>query len=622
MKELANADSMSLGRQELNQEWLEKAQYALNPSNLRSWTAGIRFSQVPDMIASHLKSALLNSYLNSIAQHLEEMDKKSLHKAHVIYCTDDCGNIRDLNLSPDVSERVDSHLRRLVVDRLDQGNVWEDAVRWYWNHSVIWTMEAMSQEFDMRTMSCMSERTWSKVYSKTLCYANPERFNSLFNIYAKNFAHLYMQSLQKEYPDSSRYNLVFYEEFLGLNAPAAGGQGILRPKMLKEKASYLTTFSMAMYHQLRKAVAAQEFTTHDDGSCLSASLETPSGSSSGRVILKREHNFCIEPSEKIMKEVNDETVDLMDSICHLWLKRFTPLQERITIHADDILALRGLRKQKNGQGQRGGYKSEWRERISAHMDLLDRLWISPSPNGESSFGLEEKAFIISKSHDLQREGNKGDYIWEVRPGNPLVQDLQKGKRQTAILSKRVLEMDPYRHAYEKRAARYFSWLWRSRQSRGDYLEPIGITTLLDAIHLQYQKSRSAKTIERFEKMMDTLRDKEVIAGWQYDRIYRNGRDWLELKLVIEPPQAIIDQYAKIKSPTKPGRPPKSERTSLCSLGEQLKKERLRKKLTQMQAAEDIGIAQTTISKLESGRRVPDFKTARKIQQWLKITASS
>ncbi len=618
MKEFTNANGAYLGSPGLNQEWLEKAQYALNSSNLKSWTAGIRFSQVPDMITSHLKSALLNSYLNSITQRLGEMDRDLLHKAHVIYCTDDRGNIRDLSLSPDVSERVDQHLCRFVMDLLDQGNVWEDAVRWYWNNSVIWTLEAMSQEFEQRTLSCMSERTWSKVYSKTLCYANAERFNSLFDIYAKNFVDLYLQSLQKEYLGPSRYSLVFYEEFLGLNAPAVGVQSILRPRMIKEKTSYLTTFSMAVYHQLRKAVATQEFTLHDNRIWLSANLETPSGSSSGRAIFKSENDLLINSCQELTKGMNDETADVMDSICHLWLKKSTSSQEKIMIHADDILDLRGLLRQKNGHGQRGGYKAEWRDRIAAHMDLLNRLWINP--DGINSFTLEEKAFIISKSKNSPEAGSKGDYAWEVRPGNPLVRDLQKGKRQTSILSKRVFELDPYRQAYEKRAARYFSWLWRSRQSRGHYLEPIRIPTLLNAIHLEYQRSRSAKIIERFEKMMDALKDKEIIAGWQYDRIYRNGQDWLDLKLVVEPPQAIIDQYAKIKSGTKPIKPPKSAGVSLNNLGEQLRKERLRRRLTQMQAAEAIGIDQTTVSKLELGRRSPDFQTARKIQQWF-TTAS-
>lgn len=379
--------------------------------------------------------------------------------------------------------------------------------------------------------------------------------------------------------------------------------------------TYLTTLSQAMYQQLRKAVAIVDFPYSDSKIWPSANLETQSGSSKGKAVLKVGRDENLSVLEKFPLGMNDETVDVMDSICHLWLKKAQSHQTRILIRADDILDLRGLRKQKNGQGQRGGYKSEWRERIANHMDILDHLWISPDKEGSPLD--EEKAFIFSQLKDFQQVGSQGEYTWEVRPGDPLIREMQEGKRQTALLSKRVLELDPYRQSYEKRASRYFSWLWRSRQSRAQYLKPIRVPTLLEAIHLDYKTSRSAKIIERFEKVLDVLKDKGIIAHWQYDRVYKNGRDWLDLKLVVEPPQAIFDQYAKIKSPTKyPAKTLQSDKMMLFGIGPQLRNERLRRRLTQMQAAEEIGIDQTTVSKLELERRSPDSQTARKIEQWL------
>lgn len=603
MKELTNTNYFEQSQTRFNPEWLDKAQYALNPTNLKSWTAGVRFSSITDKIVAHLKPALLNSCLEKIKNHPEEHDHNSLlQKYYFIYCADERGNIRNLSFSPDVNQYVDQHLRNFMIDYLDRENGWEDAVKWYWNNSLTWTLEAMSQEISTGTQARMPERTWAKAYSKTLCYASPERFNQMFDIYAQNFVGLFMQSFHKKYLGTNQCCLTIFEEFLGLDSSPQSLKSILQPRVNYERISYITTLSQAMYQQLRKAVAIVDFSVKDTKIWPSASLWTPSGSSSGDALLKLSTTG-----------MNDETVDVMDSICHLWLRKANMQEAKIEINADDILELRGLRKQKNGLGQRGGYKNEWRERIAAHMGILDHLWIKPQE--DSVAAPEAKAFIIRQRNN-QKENSKGDYTWEVRPGDPLIRDLQEGKRQTALISKRVLELDPYRQSYEKRAARYFSWLWRSRQSRTQYLEPIRVATLLEAINLEYNKSRSAKVIERFEKMLDILKDKGIIANWQYDQVYRNGREWLDLKLVVEPPQTIIDQYAKIRSSGKnPTTKGISKVVPLPYTGDQLKQERLRRCLTQLQAAEEIGINQTTLSKLELGRRNPDYRTVQKLQRW-------
>ena len=132
--------------------------------------------------------------------------------------------------------------------------------------------------------------------------------------------------------------------------------------------------------------------------------------------------------------------------------------------------------------------------------------------------------------------------------------------------------------------------------------------------------RHSKVIERFEKMMDTLQDAGIIQAWQYTDLFKNWRQWLELKIVVEPPQEIIDQYKKIKSPHKnrPGPSPRlSAKPSSSDIAQRLKSERLKRNLTQMQAAEEIGIDQSTLSKLENGHHQGDRKTLQRIAKWLK-----
>jgi len=601
-------------RLSLNQEWLERAQYVLhNPQILKSWVRGLRNSRVPDFVLAYMKPALLNAYVDAANNALNQSEGQRQfiwQRSHLLFYTDEKGKVRNLSFCPDVNKYVEDHLRNYIVDLFDRENIWEEATRWYFNNSVVWTLEAMAKEY----RKGINPQAWALIYSKTLCYCDGDRFQTMFDIYAKNFVQLYMQDFTNQAKNCSMENLLLFEKILGLNKEEAGPQAKLQLSLAKETASYLTTFSMARYQQLRKVIATQSLVP-DKSIWPSASLQTPSGSSQGYVLLQAPEEQASEVKD-LLEGMNDETVDVIDALCHLWLKKGKAQAEEISVQADDILELRGLRKQKNGQGQRGGYKNEWRERIAKHLEILDHLWINPSPEFSAP---TEKAFIIARDKSGSKKGNQGDYVWKVRLGDILLRDLQEGKRQTALLSAKVLELDPYRQAYEKRAARYFSWLWRSRQSRAQYLNPIRVSTLLEAVQLKYDKSRSAKIHERFEKMLDVLRDKEIIANWQYDKGYERTKNWVEWKVVIEPPQIIMDQYAKIKCPYNTHKTANKAELTPSEVGDRLKKERLKRRMTQLQVAELLGIEQTTLSKIELGRLKPDPRTLSKLQQWLNVS---
>ena len=94
--------------------------------------------------------------------------------------------------------------------------------------------------------------------------------------------------------------------------------------------------------------------------------------------------------------------------------------------------------------------------------------------------------------------------------------------------------------------------------------------------------------------------------------------WLTWKIQVEPPQAVMDQYAGIK-PREPRKPSIPARGGIDP--EQIKKLRLQNGLTQMQAAEEIGISQSLISQLERGSK-PRLAsgTVKKIRRWLERKA--
>jgi ribosome-binding protein aMBF1 (putative translation factor) len=87
---------------------------------------------------------------------------------------------------------------------------------------------------------------------------------------------------------------------------------------------------------------------------------------------------------------------------------------------------------------------------------------------------------------------------------------------------------------------------------------------------------------------------------------------LPRKVLIEPPQTIMDHYAKIKTPevNKPKALPAGQFDPAA-----IRKARRDQGLTLLQAAEEIGISVSQLSRIERGHPTTPA-TQKKIQQWL------
>lgn len=604
--------------------WLDRAQEALTPEHLKSWSDGIRDSwDIPKMVASYMLPNLTNLYITRLNEKIGVWDRLILEKPFLEIEHNNQGKIRNINLCPEATDKVHTQLKSYISNMMDQENIWEGLIKWFWNHSLSWTLGIMNKNFGTETQFRMSDRDWAEAYSKLLCHSELKYFNIKFDLYARHFSELLVDSLEVNVSTLSTL-----EDFLKLRDYRTSQPNLMPAVAVDEGTSYITSFNMAHFQQLRKVIAACEFSLKENRLYPQVNLNTSSGRDHGTAILNPN-----DPDKNLTTcrtlDMNDETVDVLDALCHLWLKNANKTDSLLSVSADEILQLRGLREQKNGQGTRGGYKQEWRQRIAKHVCVLSNTSITSSQDGSKYFDNCDIS-VSAKNDYLHRviilaeiptssTDNKNEFRWLLRPGVSFAKHLSGSWRQTALLSKKILQFDPYRQAYEKRAGRYFSWLWRSRQSKALYLEPIRVRTILESISMNYQKSRPSKVIERFEKMMDTLLDEEVINAWQYENVFHNWHEWLELKVAVEPPQAIMNHYHKIKSPSKKCGTSNdmNSRTKISSLTPQeLITERQRRSITQMQAAEEIGIDQSTISKLENGRQHADRRSVQKIKKWM------
>ncbi len=214
----------------------------------------------------------------------------------------------------------------------------------------------------------------------------------------------------------------------------------------------------------------------------------------------------------------------------------------------------------------------------------------------------------------------------VTPGTAFGRFLFGPGRQVALLSANALRYDPTRQKPEKRLVRYLSWQWRVAASTGELRRSYRVQTLLEEIGLEASKNDPARLRARLEKCLDTLREAEDIAGWQYEADWeeelasRQGwlQHWLETKVIIEAPAAIQEAYLRIQPPPAEEKPslPAAVTEASYPWAEKVVERRKAARLSQNQAAREIGISQPFLSQIEAGQRTPSERIAVLLQRWL------
>lgn len=331
----------------------------------------------------------------------------------------------------------------------------------------------------------------------------------------------------------------------------------------------------------------------------------------------------------LVMSMSDLTADVLDIISAKWIEQqLTHPDATIDITADDFLIYRGLQPQKSGTGRRGGFKNEARQQIARQIQILESIWLIVSEmtiyeefetkNGKRrrsrKWQGESKVITVSsRVRQVKLDGTSEEpFAWRIRLGECLTQFLIGAGRQTALLSKKALNYDPKKYKWEKRLTRYFSWLWRINSQNQ---KPLTVATIMDnGIMESVDNDNPSRTRTRFENAMERLHSDKVILGWEYEKENEDAigqrtwtKDWLQWKVIVEPPQPIIDQYAKITDcktrATKQIKATKQknvpEDVGVMITGVMLKEKRLHLQLTQLQAAEEIGISRPRISRIES-----------------------
>lgn len=400
---------------------------------------------------------------------------------------------------------------------------------------------------------------------------------------------------------------------------------------------YLSVASNLAYQALRDVVAKQQFREIPDSPWPTAILQRDGAIGIAQLRpIEADDPFPLEPERKqrlveLMwsqrAELSDLDADVLDLLSAIWLQQARTPNDPAIVTVDDCLRLRGLAPKLAGTGRRGGFSSKQREEFLYALGRIESTWLKMSEietySGKGrpqKTALESRAFVMTtRLGQMRLDGRMDIQQFIFRPGDIFSRFLFGPGRQTALLSAKAVQYDYYRHKWEKRLTRYLSWLWRINASNSTISFPLKVSTLLDCVGEAEAHPRFPNRIrERLEKALDTLKQDKVISQWQYDRANHEQEleqqqtwypIWLRWTVDIQPPPEIRTHYGSLN-------PANSADVAGVSVGQRLRQRREHLKLSQTDAAKQIGIDRSLLSRIEQDKRTPSQNDLVKIERWL------
>ncbi|WP_051669373.1 helix-turn-helix domain-containing protein [Bryobacter aggregatus] len=438
-------------------------------------------------------------------------------------------------------------------------------------------------------------------------------------------------------------------------APTLFGDSVSLTELVGQE-DFLSVMSNAPYHAVREALAMNKFQPASDSPWPTAPIERGTARGQAQLFpIEAELQPYMDPEHQKnlidrmweqRAELSDLDADVLDMMSAIWLEQARNTDSTARARIDDLLRLRGL-KPKTGEGGRpSGFRKEQRERLFRSLHHLNNLWVrmwemdSLTPESDRRTrrtkiqNIASRAFIITDIAGNQRGSDAPLEIEEFlfRPGMVFANFLFGVGRQTALLSRKAVQYDPYRQNWEKRLARYLSWQWRIEASVVQSpIRTFRAQTLLDAVGEKWTQEENKTLKDRLEKALHRLAADCIIARWSWIqptnphavRRFLN-EFWHQGNIEIEQPEFIRSHYSNLL-PTPDSEHAAQKQIPLLSaapgpIHERLLTARKNSAQTQGQLAAVLGITQAYYSQVESGKRVPSQELLRRIEDWIESLA--
>ncbi|MBT2655341.1 helix-turn-helix transcriptional regulator [Bacillus sp. ISL-18] len=430
--------------------------------------------------------------------------------------------------------------------------------------------------------------------------------------------------------------------------------------------------SALLFHKLRETISKNEFdiaTEIPTAKIAEKALEATAQVRSEDAYLKMKSNAAIEQWKNLTSQaitsMDDLTADIFDIVSILWMQQATHKDQMIHFHTDDALNLRRLQgRSEDSDGYHTSYRKKERDDIMKRLAALTTIWIRIERENlrfinEDQGNFEEigqvqfnPLFLVDSVTVAYRGDNPiGIYECSIRPGELLSNFLFGSQKSSGLLALKTLEYHPTKQKYHKRLSRYLSWQWRIRQKSADYLRAYhigGEKGLLNVMDLDVNPRYGSRIKEQFEEILDTLQMDGIIKEWSYKEKdleqqieqERNwfANTWLKARVQIIPPTEITGigddrdllmiedhDYEPVNFSTMlKGLTEIEAAASIEAVEEKLvtpenvNKERIDRGLSISQAANEMGISHSTLSRYERNLiKRPYTENIEKMKEWLK-----
>ncbi|MFI8496334.1 helix-turn-helix domain-containing protein [Peribacillus butanolivorans] len=429
--------------------------------------------------------------------------------------------------------------------------------------------------------------------------------------------------------------------------------------------------SALLFHKLRETISKNEFdiaTEIPTARIAERAIEATAQVRAENDYLMMKSNVAIEQWKNLTSQaitsMDDLTADIFDIVSILWMQQATHKDQMIHFHTDDALNLRRLQGRKEDlDGYQMSYRKKERDDIMKRLAALTTIWIRIEKENlrfinEDQGDFEEigqvqfnPLFLVDSVTVAYRGDNPiGIYECSIRPGELLANFLYGSQRSSGLLALKTLEYHPIKQKYHKRLSRYLSWQWRIRQKSADYLRAYhigGDKGLLKVMDLDVNPRYGSRIREQFEEILDTLQQDGIIKGWSYkeknlEKQIEQERNWfantwLKARVQIIPPTEITGMGDDQDLLLIEDQDYDTENFLTMLMGmtdretvatremveekqvspETINKERTDRGLSILEAAKEMGISHSTLSRYERNLiKRPYTVSLEKMKEWL------
>ncbi|QEL82749.1 XRE family transcriptional regulator (plasmid) [Bacillus sp. JAS24-2] len=339
---------------------------------------------------------------------------------------------------------------------------------------------------------------------------------------------------------------------------------------------YYEVNNSAVYYKLRDGIAKNQFEEDELSKVLQYPIETKSSTGVAQLSSHKDEDLRLTNIEEaarwntlvddVMSNMDDLTADCLDAITIQWINEAKSPDDFIDFSYEQVLEMCNIPKTvvKNKEYYRAEDKIKIAKRIAALASIFIYLndeneVVVLNDRDDDGERLELKREVIKRlfvldSVVLWRHSVTNEYMGiescRIKPGSFLTNYLYGSNNTTALLSKKALEYNSYRHKYHKRLIRYLTWQWRIRQMYSSLKKPYsiggdkGLLAVMD-IPKDWKPNRIR---EQLENVLMDLENEKVISHWEYsdplDEQQIGKRNWFKnyytnLGITILPPEEML-----------------------------------------------------------------------------------